>query len=210
MKKLISIFLMVISVFLISGCENDFSYFQEKANNVNEYKYYTISQKVSNDKLTLYEKNINVYFKEDLIKVITYIKEINSYDSDKLYNITSNEFYVEGDTLYYNENDEWKTKTSDFDSNVSVNMDKSYFESYSITKKDGRKIFKGLLKKESMKDFLGYNLEGEQNITFNIETNRNNVLTYMSLNYVSSNGNYVSITFKPNYSYVLDFNLPVN
>ena len=28
--------------------------------------------------------------------------------------------------------------------------------------------------------------------------------------YVSSNGNDVSITFKPNYSYVLDFNLPVN
>lgn len=210
MKKVMSIFLMIISAFLISGCGNDFSYFKEKAANIDGYKYYTITQKVSNNKLVLYEKNISVYFNENLIKVITNIKEINGYDSDKLYDTSSNEFYVDGDTLYYLDNNEWKTKTNDFDSKVEVNIEKNYFESYSIVKKDGKKIFKGLLKKESLKDFLGYDLEDEQNITFNIETNQNKILTYMGLTYVSSNGNDVAITFKPNYSYVLDFNLPVN
>ncbi len=210
MKKVMGIFLMIISAFLISGCGNDFFYFKEKAANIDGYKYYTITQKVSNDKLVLYEKNISVYFNENLIKVITNIKEINGYDSDKLYDTSSNEFYVDGDTLYYLDNNEWKTKTNDFDSKVEVNIEKNYFESYSIVKKDGKKIFKGLLKKESLKDFLGYDLDGEQNITFNIETNQNKILTYMGLTYVSSNGNDVAITFKPNYSYVLDFNLPVN
>ena len=210
MKKIVSIFLFLVSIFLTTGCGNDFSYFQSKVNSIDGYKYYTISQKVSNNKLILYEKNINVYFNNDMIKVITNIKEINSYEDDKLYNTSSNEFYVSDNILYYKEDGVWKTKNSDFDSSISVDIQKNYFKSYSSSKKDGKKVFKGILKDEILKDFLGYEINDAKNVTLNIETNSKKVLTFISLNYVSSNGNDVVISFKPNYSYVLDFNLPVN
>jgi len=211
MKKIFSLMLMVVSLFTLSGCNKvNFSYFEEKVNSIDGYKYYTISETIYVENLLLYESKKNVYLYNNLIKVTLDSININDLDSEDLYSENSSEYYVDRNNLYYFENNEWKVKENTSESSIlGLDINKEMFESYRIYKEDGRDVFSGKLKNSSINDFFDFEITGVYDLILEIVLNGGGNVVLVSLSYVSSNGNDVVISLKPNYSYVMEFELPI-
>lgn len=210
MKKALNLLLMVVCLFAFCGCKEKFSFFKEKASNITEYKYYTISQKVSKESLTVYEKTTNVYFKENMRKVEIVEKSINNYDSSDLYSINEKEYYIDGNTLYYENAGEWQKKEIEYTDGLRFDIDKEHFSSYKISEKDGKEIFNGILDNTKISEFMHTDLTNAENINVLIEVNSKGKLLIIQMKYISAIGNNVEVSLKPNYSYFLDFNLPIS
>lgn len=210
MKKVLSLLLMVVCLFATSGCKEKFSFFQNKASNITEYKYYTISQKVSKENLIIYEKNTDVYFKDNLRKVEITEKNINGYDTSELYSINKEEYYLDGNTLYYKDAEAWQKKEIKYNDELKFDLKKEYFSSYKISEKDGKDIFNGTIDNTKISEFMGVDLTNAKDINVLIEVNSKGKLLLIQMKYVSTIDNNVEVSLKPNYSYSLDFNLPIS
>lgn len=215
MKKLMSLILLMVSLFSVSACSCEkkvsFSYFQEKVNSIEGYGYYTIKQSIYNEQLLLYENEKNVYIDEDISKVVINSKQINDIDSEDLYSYENEEYYLNENTLYYFEDDSWKSKEfENSESGLGIAIEKNMFSSYKTKNVSGRKTFKGEIKNESISEFLGFEIDEVSDMVLSISVNKNGYVTSVCLDYLTNTGNEVKISLTPNYSYEFDLTLPNN
>lgn len=211
MKKLCRVLLIVICLLSFTGCKKEsFSYFKNKIGSIDGYKYYTLTEVVYRENLVLYENKNTVYLNNQLLKIVSNNKFVNDLSSDELYTYSNSEHYIDGNDLYYYENDEWKVKEIESsESDLGINIEKNMFSKYSIYTKHGRDFFKGVFKDDVVDGFLGFDVDGVKDLTLFIEINKRGYVVEVSLSYVSVNGNNVSVSLKPNYSYVSSFELPI-
>lgn len=209
MKKIVKFIMMFISLFALFGCNDHFLYYKNKAMNIENYKYYTLTQTISNDKLLLYEKKIKVYLNNDSQKIEIAEKEINGYEDKQMYSTKEEEYYIDGTTLYFKDNDLWKVKNIEVHNYVGLKLKKEYFKSYEIVEKEGKNVFKGKIKKDKINEFMSFDIKDAKDVCAYIEINEKGIVLLIEISYTSSANNNVTISLKPNYSYVLDFHLPV-
>lgn len=211
MKRLFSVVLMFVSLICLSACNKlNFSHFKDGVNNINGYKYYVVEKVIFRDDLILYQENKSVYLNNENLKIVLDSKSINDLDDDELYSNSSSEYYVSENKLYYKENDLWKVKENSSEHlNLGFEIKETMFENYSIYKNDGRDCFKGNFKDSVLGEFLGIDTSEINDAYLFIELNSKGSVISVSFNYVSDNGNNVRISLKPNYSYVLNFEVPI-
>lgn len=212
MKKLLSLLLFVgVACFSGCSCKDDkieFNYFENKTNNVQDHKYYLISQEIYNGDLLLYKHDKNVYIDDNKYKIIVDVKEINDLDEEELYSNSKEEYYRNENDFYYKEDGVWKIKENESVESIGFSIKKDMFEKYSIKEENGNKILSGDLKKEKISEFLGFELNDVDCLKLTLNISSEDKVKNVSLEYVDGNYNKVIISLEISYSQMANFELP--
>ena len=213
MRKILNILLVLISFIGFSGCkcketEHDFSYFKKHIGVIENYKYYVVKENIHNEELLLYQKEKHVYVDGEKYRILVDTKEIAPIDSDNLYDEKQEEFYKKGTTFYYKEGNEWRTENREVSSSLGLTISKDIFKSYKISEEKGNKILKGNLKNDSLNNFFGFDLNNSKDVTFSIVISSKDKIKSISIEYMSNEGNNVSVSIEFSYSQIIKFELP--
>lgn len=212
MKKVLNLFVLLISIICFSGCscsKLNFSFFKDKVNNIQDYRYYIVSQEVYKEDLLLYKEDKNVYLNEEKYRIVINTKEIADIESEDLYNEVEEVFYQNGNDFYYQEDGKWKIRQKETSTeNIGISIKEDMFETYNIKEEGGNKFLEGIIKNSALAGFLGFDINSDSNMRLTIEISNTDKVKNISLEYVAPNGNKVVASIKVGYTQVIKFSLP--
>jgi hypothetical protein len=212
MKRLLNIFIFLACAICLNGCKcskNDFTYFKDKIDNIDNYRYYIVNQEIYNNELLLYKKEKNVYLNDNKYRIVINTKEINGIDNEELYSQSQEEYYQQGNDFYYKEGNEWKVRENQSGGSIGFKIKESFFKKYKIKEENGNNLFSGELKSGVLTEFFGFEIKDVSNVILNIEISDTDKVKNVSLEYLENNGNRVVVAIKVGYTQVIDFKLPI-
>ena len=212
MKKVLNLLVLLISIICFSGCscnKLNFTFFKDKVNDIEGYRYYVVTQEIYNENLLLYKEEKNVYLNEEKYRIVVNTESIADLDSENLYDEKEEVYYQNGNDFYYQENDKWKIKQKENSSaNIGVSISEDIFKNYSIKEEGGNKFLEGPLKDDALDNFFGFDVEGVSEVKLSIEISNTDKVKNIALEYKAENGNKVIVSIKVGYTQVIKFSLP--
>ena len=212
MKKVLNLLVLLISIICFSGCscnKLNFTFFKDKVNDIEGYRYYVVTQEIYNENLLLYKEEKNVYLNEEKYRIVVNTESIADLDSENLYDEKEEVYYQNGNDFYYQENGKWKIKQKENSSaNIGVSISEDIFKNYSIIEEGGNKFLEGPLKDDALDNFFGFDVEGVSEVKLSIEISNTDKVKNIALEYKAENGNKVIVSIKVGYTQVIKFSLP--
>ncbi len=212
MKKVLNLLVLLISIICFSGCscnKLNFTFFKDKVNDIEGYRYYVVTQEIYNENLLLYKEEKNVYLNEEKYRIVVNTESIADLDSENLYDEKEEVYYQNGNDFYYQENGKWKIKQKENSSaNIGVSISEDIFKNYSIKEEGGNKFLEGPLKDDALDNFFGFDVEGVSEVKLSIEISNTDKVKNIALEYKAENGNKVIVSIKVGYTQVIKFSLP--
>lgn len=212
MKKVLNLLVLLISIICFSGCscnKLNFTFFKDKVNDIEGYRYYVVTQEIYNENLLLYKEEKNVYLSEEKYRIVVNTESIADLDSENLYDEKEEVYYQNGNDFYYQENGKWKIKQKENSSaNIGVSISEDIFKNYSIKEEGGNKFLEGPLKDDALDNFFGFDVEGVSEVKLSIEISNTDKVKNIALEYKAENGNKVIVSIKVGYTQVIKFSLP--